>query len=1335
MTKRARRSPWARLWRIAAGLLGTVLILAALLLGALRLGLALLPDNVQRVQAWLEEQTGLRVEVADLDARMRMFGPEIVLRNVTVMDQGGEQALFRTREGSVGLDLLSLFKTGDIVAGRIRFVGPSVTIVRLEDGRIRLLGLKERPASESDFDLDRLPAGIVEIVEASVLFRDDKTGRGPWRLDALDLTLERHHDAVAVSGSARLPETIGAGIRFEGSLEGSLREPESLNISADVSTDRLNLVGVADFLPGQFAQPLAGFGPVSAVLVVENGQLRTARLRLDVENAVLEMPPREPAPVATLVTSEPYREPGSKPMSAPTMDMTIVERPAQRLPRQVRYERLSGRVRLRQEGEQWVFAVRDLVTVMNGVPAAAANLQGQFRGNPRTTFAMQLSAGDLKLAPFWPLVLAFAPAGFDRWSGLDPQGEIVSLNGELVRERAGAPPDFQISAEVEGFSLRPTGRLPGIAGISAKVSGTEQQGMIALRGRQASFSFPRMFREPLQVDSASSNLTWRRDGRAWILATPLFELEQAANRAQGSLEFQFERGAISPRLTLDAQVQQAELADVRRYVPVGRLQPRTVVWLEQAFGAGRVHNGKVNYHGPVRNFPFEQGEGDFRASAEIQGATLNYYDGFPPITQADGLVEFHNESTQARVQGGRVGALQLTSAECLIADYRAPVIEVDAAARGDLESALDTVKNSPLAAQLGNQFQAMTGQGPADYQLRLKIATGSEADPYYRVIADLKGATLGLPFLNSPLQKVKGRLEIEGLRVQAPSLSGELLGGPFELTLEPRALRRGVSAAIDLHGRGRAAGSQLPPLIGLPTGIGMKGTAAWTLDGHLERQAKGEQWPTQLQVRTDLSGVEISAPRPLGKRAEETRDTVVSLLIPASGRTDVNLETGSARAALRFERGAGGKWNLDRGMARFDGEPVTLPARTGLQVAGNWPDFELGEWLALRSTEPGQRALADWLGNVDVHLDRARVFGFEFDDVGLKLSPGPAAWEAYVSGPMADGRITIPDDTRGGFPIVLEMGRLELRGAGSDAAGSTAEDRDPRTLPALLVRAQELLWESRRFGWLQADVVQTPDGLRLSRLATQSPHFNLRGTGAWTIEGDGSRTQLDLEFRSDDLAQASRALDYRDAVEAKKAFVRASLNWSGGPSSDALARMNGTLKLELDHGRITTVEPGAGRVLGLLSVAALPRRLALDFRDVTETGLAFDTVRGDFDVRSGSAYTGNLLLKGPAVDIGIAGRTGIAGQDYDQTVVVSGNPTGPLAVAGALAAGPVIGAGVLVLSQLFKGQLQGLTRAYYRVTGPWSDPVVQRISASEQPALDVPGERQPPDAAPPEGQP
>jgi uncharacterized protein YhdP len=246
---------------------------------------------------------------------------------------------------------------------------------------------------------------------------------------------------------------------------------------------------------------------------------------------------------------------------------------------------------------------------------------------------------------------------------------------------------------------------------------------------------------------------------------------------------------------------------------------------------------------------------------------------------------------------------------------------------------------------------------------------------------------------------------------------------------------------------------------------------------------------------------------------------------------------------------------------------------------------------------------------------------------------------------------------------------------------------------------------------VRASINKTAQGLRFDSLTASAPTFSVNGRGSWLVEGQGSRTRLEFELNSSDLAGTSAALGYREVVAAKHANLAANLLWDGGPAADAIGRMDGTLRIALDDGQLREVKPGAGRMLGLMSVVELPRRLALDFRDVTEKGLAFDKVRGDFELRKGDAYTQNLLLKGPAVDIGIVGRTGLAKEDYDQTLVVSGNPSGPLTVAGALAAGPVVGAGVLVLSQLFKGQLQGLTRVYYHVSGSWSNPVVQRIAA------------------------
>jgi uncharacterized protein YhdP len=43
----------------------------------------------------------------------------------------------------------------------------------------------------------------------------------------------------------------------------------------------------------------------------------------------------------------------------------------------------------------------------------------------------------------------------------------------------------------------------------------------------------------------------------------------------------------------------------------------------------------------------------------------------------------------------------------------------------------------------------------------------------------------------------------------------------------------------------------------------------------------------------------------------------------------------------------------------------------------------------------------------------------------------------------------------------------------------------------------------------------------------------------------------------------------------------------------------------------------------------------------------------------------------------------------------------------------VVGAALLLFSQVFKEPLKGVTRGYYRITGSWDDPQVKRIEARE----------------------
>jgi len=152
------------------------------------------------------------------------------------------------------------------------------------------------------------------------------------------------------------------------------------------------------------------------------------------------------------------------------------------------------------------------------------------------------------------------------------------------------------------------------------------------------------------------------------------------------------------------------------------------------------------------------------------------------------------------------------------------------------------------------------------------------------------------------------------------------------------------------------------------------------------------------------------------------------------------------------------------------------------------------------------------------------------------------------------------------------------------------------------------------------------------------------------------------------------------------------------------------VSLFVDTGTLLEINPGAGRVVGLMSIAALPRRLALDFRDVFNEGLAFDEISGNFRIIDGNAYTNDLKFGGPAAEIGIVGRTGLRDRDYSQQFVVTTEPSNVLPTVAGLLGGPGAGAALFVFTRLFKEPLKGIGRATYCLRGSWDEPVVEPIN-------------------------
>jgi uncharacterized protein YhdP len=344
--------------------------------------------------------------------------------------------------------------------------------------------------------------------------------------------------------------------------------------------------------------------------------------------------------------------------------------------------------------------------------------------------------------------------------------------------------------------------------------------------------------------------------------------------------------------------------------------------------------------GPTRKFPFRYGEGEFAATAQVRGVTLDYFPGLAPLTDGAGTVHFVNSGLEGELRSGKMADLAIGHANFAIADLKDVVVDVAADAHGDVASALGYLQRGPLAANLGTLFNQVSGSGPADYTVNLSVPLADPAARDYRVRTQFHSATLSLPSVRAPVVDLTGMLEVHNLTARATDLRGSFLDGPFEATVAPdneAAIDDHdlsvAGAAVNLHATGRASGPRLPAFIGLPEGIGMRGMAPWDVTLRSERIARGEPWNTRIDIASNLVGLTIDAPKPFAKGATEARDTHVRLAFNAGERNDVQIQTGRARAQLAF-LARDGHWQLERGLARFDGGPMPRTSRSGLQVVG-----------------------------------------------------------------------------------------------------------------------------------------------------------------------------------------------------------------------------------------------------------------------------------------------------------------------------------------------------------------------------------------------------------------
>ena len=1263
-------------------------MLLALLVGIARLLLPLVPDYQNEIRRWAGDATGFDVEFEYISASWPFAGPELRFVDVTISSRDDQSPILDAEILTVGISLMRLLLDREVTLNRI---GVETTRLEIETdtaGSVLVQGrpiadlIRINPVAGQNFEL---PALEIELNDIAVSYSNaGKEEVLDFFVTELDVSLSGI--GVALDGSVEIAEEFGERVRVSLDLPvallQSIQQPESAveggpereepEWSVYLDGENLRVDRILEFLLGMDV-PLGNTRGDMVIWANFLGLIpQNTTVELDLDSVELAGPAGE---------SETY---GS----------------------------ISGQLEWQLSDGGWILAGSDLQIERANQTWPEGDFSIVFQAeDDGSEQQINASANFLRLHDLYPIALAVASE--DARTTLLPsdiRGDIRNFDLNL-RLGADAPAIFDLQINFDDLGFTVSSEQESISGISGALLADQHGGRLQIDSEDVEIALPNIFATPLEAESIDGLLVWRVSENNIRVLSDNVRVRTPYASGNTRFELNLPGNGESPTIDLTASAEMPDGTNSLRYMPMKVFGPALEGWLERAIVGGRMPGAKFELRGALREFPYDHDEGVFRIAVDVEDGIFDFADDWPRVEDLDAQIVFDGVKLYVTRNRGRIGDIPFGNAEARMEDIRTGMLSLSGEEIVEFNEMLGFLRASPVSDAIGPTLYKIKGQGQLDAELRLSLPILQMDDYELRVDVEVEDAAIGLDGLDYGFSAVSGTLRVENTKIYADALTAQLLDEPVTINIRPATEEEGLYTHF-ARVTGATPVRRWMETLSLPFPEYFDGRINWRAMALIPVRDEDAQTPLHLLVRSDMSGVESKLPAPLGKAADSAQALEIDIAFPEDDVLEVSgLLRKEISWAMRLEAVDNG-WQIERGAVHGGPAMALLPVEPGIHLSGRLETLRFDDWLALTDGDED----SEWLElyrKADFSIGQLYLFGQAFSDVDLEAGPDDRYWQIDFDGPKIMGRVSVPIEQSQGQPIDVQMQRLWLQETDPADAGST----DPRTIQPVTIDVQDFALRSMNFGHLKSTLTSVSSGIILDPIEIAAETFSIDGYAAWLVHPNDQsiqQTQLKLDLDGTDIKATLTSLGYQPVMEGEVVRVSGDITWPDGPSEDFLSQADGTLTVYMKDGALLEVEPGGGRFLGVLSVAAIPRRLALDFSDVFDEGLAFDTLKGDFILNQGDAYTCNLKLEGSVADLGVVGRAGVAAEDYDQIAVVRPHVSSVLALPATVVGGPVLGAAMLLFTQLFKKPLSAIGESYYRVTGTWDEPILEKIKRTDQ---------------------
>lgn len=1259
-----------RFWTWAVTVFAALVIFAAAVSGVFQLAVLSVPSYRDDLAAWVSRTAQRPVEIGGIGLVWRGIYPRLDLHDITLYDDEDQPALTADRI-SLGFSLLRLL-AGEAIPNRLELAGISLTVEVDADNRVTVAGFETFGDEESP-NRDRLMRELrrferLRLSGVQILLSHPSLGADPVAATLSRGEVERTRSGFDAEAQLQLPPAYGEAATFSASIEGDITRLDSWHGDFEIGATRLALQPWLRRWMAPGAQLQA-----SDLALYAEGELAQGRLlQLGAE-----------LKTATLIAAQRGRVRSAQDVRLKTT--------------------------LAPEAGGWRLQVDRLEA--DDQPLLQGGLRYQ-RG-AEGQYGLDADIDSLQLAPIAPW-LSYLRAS----SALTAQA--AGLGGELralvLRLRRGSDRTrYSLRADLHELSLQPQadGRV-GFRHLNARLSATEGGGRLQLSGAPLELQLPKTLAQALPFESVGGELQWARSTEGWTLNAPRFEWQLLQTRGSGDLRLDLpaQKGA-SPRIDLAASFSAEDVVALKPYMPL-QWDQHLREWLDRAVVAGRVPRATLALRGPLSDFPYQERQtGEWKLELDAAGGKLAFAPDWPSVDNLSARLLFHGNGLEISSDSASISGNRVDHARARIADFRERLLVIDAAASGETARFYDFLRKSPLQKQLGGLTDHTRASGPARVAVQLDVPLRKVNDTAVTGTVALDGVQLFYDALDQPFDDLRGSLSFDNRGVRAERLDARFAELKVAARIEPREGMAGVVIA-DFPFSPQAAGSVAAFIPGFVRER-LSGESQWHAELPLGATA------TALALSSDLRGSTLQLPPPLGKTAEQVTPIRLTLGADAASPLRVRLNYLQRLGAdIAFARD--GQKLQPRAMHLRLGAPAPAAEGRGTVLSGQIAEIDLGQWIEVLQQDGDAAAAAPdapsplALRQADVTAGRWLFDDQIIDAARARWTQTPEGWRAELEGDGAVGELRYARGNGGIVTAALQHLNLRMKPTPPNPAGASAATQpagssaDPVRWPILDLRCDKLVADGVELGRATLRSSRIPDGQKIEALTMEGGKLTLNASGAWRRAQSRSTAELKFDLSSSDVGAVLKAFGYTPTLVARESHFSGELAW---PSSSRInwEQASGRVVLKVEDGTLKAVEPGAGRVLGLLNLYAIPRRLLLDFKDVFAAGLSFDKLDGSFTVGEGVARTDDLQIEAPSLRMEMRGRIGLAARDFDQTVKVYPDVASgvTLGVGAALLGGPAVGALVLLAQQVLDRPIEQATQLSYRITGSWDNPRVERV--------------------------